>query len=352
MVSEEMLQIMDERGTVLRPDLVPALSDVEWLGLYKAMVRARAADDRLQEAQREGRLLIYPPNTGQEAAQVGPAAAMGERDWLVPSFRELGAYLYRGVDLATIFLYWAGFDLGSRFPERVLPITVPIGTQMPHAVGIAMASSIKGEDTVTVAYIGDGGTSTGDFSEALNFAGVFNAPVVFIVQNNQYSISVPRLKQTRAETLAQKAVAAGIPGMQVDGNDLFAMYAAAQQAIARARSGGGPTLIEACTYRLSPHITVDKHTRYRRESEVAEWRPREPLRRMKAYLMGRGLWSEEQDAALYADYSAAALEAFRKAEAEGELKPEDLVKHTYKEIPAHLREQYEEYVRFLEGEVE
>jgi pyruvate dehydrogenase E1 component alpha subunit len=349
-----MLRIMDENGVVQEPDLVPALQDEQWLELYKVMMLTRAADDKALQLQRQGRMLTYAPNTGQEAAQVGPAAAMGKNDWLVPAFRELGAWLHRGIDLKSVYLYWYGNEFGSHFPEgvKVLPIAVPIGTQLHHAVGIAMASNIKGEDDVTVAYIGDGGTSTGDFSEALNFAGVFNAPVVFIVQNNQYAISVARGKQTKAVTMAQKAVAAGIPGILVDGNDLFAMYAATKEAVERARSGGGPTLIEAYTYRLGAHTTSDDPTKYREDSEVEEWKPRDPLRRMKAYLIRQGLWSEEQDAALYEQYGAYALDVFRQVEAEGEPKVEDLFKYTYKEMPAHIREQYEEYVQYLEGKVD
>lgn len=353
-LSGRMLQILDENGVVKEPELMPALSDAEWLELYKTMVLTRAADDKALQLQRQGRMLTYAPNTGQEAAQVGPAAAMAKNDWLVPAFRELGAWLYRGVPLKTVYLYWYGNEYGSHFPEgvRVLPIAVPIGTQLHHAVGVAMASKIKGENDVTVAYIGDGGTSTGDFNEALNFAGVFNAPVVFIVQNNQYAISVPRTKQTIAKTIAQKAVVAGIPGMVVDGNDLFAMYAAVKEAIERARSGGGPTLIEAYTYRLGAHTTSDDPTKYREDSEVEAWKPRDPLGRMKAYLISKGLWSEEQDLALYEEYGAYALEVFRQVEAEGEPRVEDLFKYTYKEMPAHVREQYEEYLQYLEGKVD
>ena len=350
----QMLQIMDEKGIILRPDLVPDLSDTEWLELYKMMLKTRNADNKALQLQRQGRMLTYAPNTGQEAAQVGSAAAMAKNDWLVPAFRELGAWLQRGVDLRSVYLYWYGNEWGSNFPEdvRVLPIAVPIGSELQHAVGIAMASTIKGEEDVTVAYIGDGGTSIGDFSEALNFAGVFSAPVVFIIQNNQYAISVARQKQTKAETLMQKAVAAGIPGILVDGNDLFAMYAATKEAIDRARKGGGPTLIEAYTYRLGAHTTSDDPTKYREDSEVEKWLPKDPIKRMKAYLITRGVWSEEQDDTLNEEYGENALEVFRNIEATGDPKVEDLFKYHYQEMPDHLREQYEEYVQYLEGKVE
>lgn len=349
-----MLQIMDENGVILKPDLVPDLNDEEWLDLYKMMLKTRSADNKALQLQRQGRMLTYAPNTGQEAAQVGSAATMAKNDWLVPAFRELGAWLQRGVDLEKVYLYWFGNELGSKLPKdlRVLPIAVPIGSQLQHAVGIAMASNIKGEDDVTVAYIGDGGTSIGDFSEALNFAGVFNAPVIFIIQNNQYAISVSRQKQTKAETLVQKAVAAGISGLLVDGNDLFAMYAATQEAINRARQGGGPTLIEAYTYRLGAHTTSDDPTKYRDDSEVEKWQSKDPLKRMKAYLIEKGVWSEERDGALIEEYDEYALDVFRKVEVTGETKLEDIFMYHFREMPDHLREQYEEYVQYLEGKVQ
>lgn len=346
----KMFQIMDQNGAILQPDLVPDYSDEEWLELYKVMLKTRSADNKALQLQRRGRMLTYAPNTGQEAAQVGSAAAMAQGDWLVPAFRELGAWLLRGVDLERVYLYWYGNELGSQFPEdvRVLPISVPIASQLLHGVGIAMATRIKGESDVTVAYVGDGGTSTGDFNEALNFAGVFESPVVFIIQNNQYAISVSRQKQTKAETLVQKAVAAGIPGILVDGNDLMAMYVATKEAIDRARGGGGPTLIEAYTYRLGAHTTSDDPTKYREDQEVEEWQVKDPLKRMKAYLIVKGVWTEEQDARLIEQYDEDALEVFRKVEATGQTKLEDIFNYHFKEMPPHLQEQYDQYVQYLE----
>lgn len=349
-----MLKIMDEHGVILKPELVPDLKDEEWLELYKLMVKTRSADNKALGLQRQGRMLTYAPNTGQEAAQVGSAAAMDKGDWLVPAFRELGAWLHRGADLEKIYLYWYGNEFGSQFPGgvRMLPIAVPIGSQLPHAVGIAMASNIKGERDVTVAYVGDGGTSIGDFAEALNFAGVFNAPVVFIIQNNQYAISVSRQKQTKAETLVQKAVAAGIPGILVDGNDLFAMYAATKEAVDRARGGYGPTLMEAYTYRLGAHTTSDDPTKYREDKEVEEWRGKDPMNRMKTYLIGKGLWSEAEDLALHEAFGEEALEVFRKVEASGQTELKDIFSYHFGEMPDHLLEQYEEYRQYLAREVE
>lgn len=349
----EMLQIMDQDGNIPDENLIPDLSGEKLLELYKTMLLTRSADNKALQLQRQGRMLTYAPNTGQEAAQVGSAAAMEKNDWLVPAFRELGAWLHKGINLEQIYLYWYGNELGSKFPEdiRMLPISIPIASQALHATGIAMAASIKGERDVAVAYVGDGATSTGDFNEALNFAGVFNAPVVFVVQNNQFAISVARQSQTKAKTLAQKAVAAGIPGIIVDGNDILAVYAVVKEAVERARDGGGPTLIEAYTYRLGAHTTSDDPTKYREDREVEEWWPKDPVKRLKAYLINKGLWSEEKDEAQVAEYDEYALDVFRRVEATGETKVEDIFNYNYKELPEHLKEQYAEYVQYLEGKV-
>lgn len=352
-LEEKMFSILDMNGNVINRSYLPEISGQRLVEFYKTMLLTRCADNKALQLQRQGRMLTYAPNTGQEAAQVGSAAALEERDWLVPAFRDLGAWLTKGVTLEQVYLYWYGNEFGSKFDDKVkmLPIAVPIATQFNHAVGIAMASKIKGEDEVTIAYIGDGGTSEGDFHEALNFAGVFNSPVVFIVQNNQYAISVSRAIQTKSRTIAQKAVAYGMPGVQVDGNDLLAMYAATKEAVDRARRGEGPTLIEALTYRLGAHTTSDDPTRYREASEVEEWKEKDPVKRLKKYLIDSGLWSEEKDAAQIEEYENYALEVFKKVEESGETKLEDIFKYHYKDMPKHLEEQYEEYKAYIEREV-
>jgi pyruvate dehydrogenase E1 component alpha subunit len=346
-----MFSVLDKDGRILDDSLVPQIANEKLVKMYKTMLLTRCADNKALQLQRQGRMLTYAPNTGQEAAQVGSAAAIEEKDWLVPAFRELAAWLYKGVSLEHVYLYWFGNEFGSKFPDNVkmLPIAVPIATQFNHAVGLAMAANIRGIDEVTIAYIGDGGTSEGDFHEALNFAGVFNAPVVFVVQNNQYAISVSRTIQTKARTIAQKAVAYGIPGIQVDGNDIFAMYAATKEAVDRARNGGGPTLIEALTYRLGAHTTSDDPTRYREESEVEEWKEKDPLKRFKNYLIGNALWSEEKEQAQIDEFDKYALEVFKKVEASGDTELEDIFKYQYAEMPKHLQEQYEEYKAYLKG---
>ena len=268
-LEDKHYNILDSNGQVITEENIPSFSEGELLYLYRTMLFSRIIDEKTLSYQRQGRMLTYAPNIGQEATQVGSAYAMEKNDWLVPSFRELGAWLVKGVPLKNIFLYWYGNEWGSYMPEgvKVLPVSVPIASQLQHATGIGMANNIKGEKNVVVAYVGDGGTSQGDFHEALNFAAVFKAPVVFIIQNNQYAISVPRKKQTASKTLAQKAIGYGMPGILVDGNDIFAVYSATKEAVKQARKGEGPTLIEAFTYRLGAHTTSDDPTKYREDEE-------------------------------------------------------------------------------------
>ncbi|MBM7616371.1 pyruvate dehydrogenase (acetyl-transferring) E1 component subunit alpha [Alkaliphilus hydrothermalis] len=345
------LEILDKEGNIINESLVPDLSDERLIELYKTMLLARMTDIKALQYQRQGRMLTYAPNLGQEATQVGSIAATEKRDWLVPAFRELGAWLYKGVPLEQVFLYWYGTEEGSNFPEdvKMLPISVPIASQLNHAVGLGMASNIKGEDDVTIAYVGDGGTSQGEFSEALNFAAVFNTPTVFVISNNHFAISVPRRSQTKAKTLAQKAVAFGMPGIQVDGNDLLAVYAATKEAVDRARRGEGPTLIEAVTYRLGPHTTSDDPTIYREESEVEEWRGKDPLKRLKKYLINKKIWDEGKEESQNDEYEKFVNETFKKVEKYGLVPLEDIFKYQYEEMTPNLVEQYEAYKKYTEG---
>lgn len=350
-LENSMYQIMDESGKIVKSEDMPALTDDELLYLYKTMLFVRTIDERALSYQRQGRMLTYAPNTGQEAAQIGSAYAMEKNDWLVPAFRELGAWLVRGVPLENIYLYWYGNEWGSHMPDgvRVLPVSIPIGSQYQHAAGIGMANNIKGENDVAVTYIGDGGTSHGDFHEGLNFAAVFKAPVVFIIQNNQYAISVPRKNQTASKTLAQKAIAYGMPGILVDGNDIFAMYVATKEAIRRARNGEGPTLIEAYTYRFGPHTTSDDPTKYRKDEEVESWRDKDPVTRFKQYLLNKGLITEEWEEELKKELDAQVVKTFEDMEQNSTYEVEDIFKYHYETMPPHLEEQLNEYKAFLEG---
>lgn len=337
----EMVQILDKDGRVVSPELVPNLSNDDLKTLYRFMVLSRAADDKAMKLQRQGRVGTYAPVKGQEAAEVGSAFAMRVSDWMFPTFREMAAILVKGMPLVSIFLYWMGNELGNAAPEgvNIFPISIPVGTQTLHAVGAAWAARIKGDDVATLVYFGDGATSEGDFHEAMNFAGVFQTPTVFFCQNNQYAISVPRARQTAAKTLAQKAIAYGFEGIQVDGNDILAVYAATKEAIDKAHAGGGSTFIEAYTYRLGHHTTADDATRYRTKEEVAFWEERDPIKRFQVYLKGKGLWDDEYEKRLLEEVTQLVDEATEKAEKWPVPSPEDIFKYTYAEMPWILKEQ-------------
>lgn len=327
------------------------LDDAELLRLYDQMVLLRSADQVALSLQRAGRMGTYPPTLGQEATVIGSAAALAPQDWVVPSFRELGAMFLKGVPLRLLYLYWMGSEWGSHFPEgvRVLPVCAPVGTQTLHGVGLAWAAKLKGEAAVTLIYFGDGATSKGDFHEGLNFAGVFQTPCVFVCQNNQFSISVPRQHQTAAATLAQKAVAYGFPGLVVDGNDLVAVYAATREAVARARSGGGPTLIEAQTYRLGPHTTADDPTRYRTEAELAAQAPYDPLLRVRLYLERQGLLTAAEESQRQERHEEFARQEAREAEALISADPDEMFDYTFAQLPAYLQTQ-KDYLHRVRGD--
>jgi pyruvate dehydrogenase E1 component alpha subunit len=267
------LEILDLNGKVINKELEPKLDKELLIKMYKTMTLGRVADIKALQYQRQGRMLTYAPNMGQEAAQVGTMAALEDRDWLSPGFRDLDSMLFKGVPLRQIFLYWYGNEWGSHFAEdqRILPFNIIIGSQVNHAAGLAYASKILKKDEVALAVIGDGGTSHGEFYEGLNFAATYDAPLVVLIQNNQYAISTPRAKASRSKTLAQKSVAFGIEGIQVDGNDVLAMYVAMKEAAAHARSGKGPVLVEAVTYRMGPHTTSDDPSIYRTKEEEQEF---------------------------------------------------------------------------------
>lgn len=290
----QRLTILDENGSA-DCALLPDLADADICRMYETMVLVRTFDQQAVNLQREGRLGTYPPHLGQEATQVGSAFALQPADWVFPSFREIGVHLTLGYPADLLLRYWAGDEEGQCPPEHlnIFPICVSVGTQIPHAVGAAMAASYRGDPVAMVAYFGDGATSKGDFHEGLNLAGVLRLPNVFICQNNQWAISIPLKGQTASASLAQKAIAYGFPGIQVDGNDIFAVYRATREALARARSGGGPTLIECLTFRMADHTTADDAGRYRSPDEVDVWRGRDPLRRLELFMAARGLWDEE-----------------------------------------------------------
>lgn len=309
--------------------------------LYRAMTLARAFDTKAISLQRTGRLGTYSSCLGQEAIGVGLASAMAEADVLLPSYRETAAQLWRGVELEELLLYWGGDERGSAFakPRHDFPISIPVGSHAPHAVGVATAFKLRRERRVAVCAVGDGATSKGDFYEAINLAGVWRLPVIFVVSNNQWAISVPRRDQTGARTLAQKAIAAGFEGEQVDGNDVIAVRHAVGQAIERAREGKGPGLIEALTYRLGDHTTADDASRYRDDEEVSRARAEEPLARLRAYLTAKDAWDKAAEERVVAECTQrieAAVATYLATAAEG---AEAMFDHLYAELPASLARQ-------------
>lgn len=319
------------------------------MAAYKAMLFSRTADSMAVSYQRQGRMYTYPPNFGQEAISVAAGMIMKKNDWLVPAFRELGAWLAKGATLKKIFMYYMGYEEGTAFEKetRILPFAVPIGSQLLHAAGIGYAINFNNvTDEAVFAFVGDGGTSEGDFNEALNFAAVWNAPVVFTVQNNQYAISVPLRKQTRAINLAVKSLAFGIQGIQVDGNDLFAMYAAYQKAREWAVSGKGPVLIEALTYRKGAHTTSDDPTRYRSKEEEEKWDMTDPLKRVKSYLLKQNIWNGNEDS-LIEQFKKEIDTQFEAAEKHEPYLLEDVFRFTFRDMPDELKRQKKEYEEFL-----
>ncbi len=310
------ISILDESGNVDQ-GLMPPLSEAEIRRMYEAMVLARTFDQRALALQREGRLGTYPPVLGQEAAQVGSALALSPSDWVFPAFREMGVQLTLGLSIQQVLQYWSGDERGQMTPDHlnIFPVCISVGTHILHAVGAAMAARYRRAPAVMVAYFGDGATSKGDFHEGFNLAGVFRPPVVFICQNNQWAISIPLKGQTASATLAQKAISYGFEGVQVDGNDVFAVYKATRDALDKARNGGGPTFIECLTYRMADHTTSDDAARYRSPEEVAAWTAKDPILRLERYMASQGLWSEEYGSVTKTNATAAVDEAVRVMEA-------------------------------------
>ncbi|MDE1865570.1 MAG: pyruvate dehydrogenase (acetyl-transferring) E1 component subunit alpha [Candidatus Micrarchaeota archaeon] len=312
--SVDYVQVMDENGSVDQALMPKDLADSKIVDMYRFMCLARALDDKTLSLQRQGRAVTYAPLTGEEATQVGSALAMRPGDLFVPSFRQHGVFLARGLPIEIFFLYEMGFEDGNHIPEGVggFPVCIPVGSQMPHAAGIAFAQKQKKTGAAVISYVGDGGTSEGDFYETINFAGVFKLPLVAIVENNQWAISMPRSSQTAAITLAQKAIAAGIRCVQVDGNDPIAVYESVKEAIQL--SGDGPTVIECVTYRMSMHTTADDPSKYRSDDEVASWRAKDPIERTRKYLISKSLWNDDMEQSMRADHKKTIDAAVEKAE--------------------------------------
>ncbi|GGM52910.1 pyruvate dehydrogenase E1 component subunit alpha [Longimycelium tulufanense] len=344
----------DEPVRILGTDQASTIDSGLVRGLYRQLVLGRRFNRQVTALTKQGRLAVYPSTTGQEACQVGAAAVLGPQDWLFPTYRDTLSVVLRGVDpVETLTLlrgdWHTGYD--SRV-HRVAPLCTPLATHCPHAVGLAHAARLRGDDVVTLALVGDGATSEGDFHEALNFAAVYQSPTVFFVQNNRYAISVPLSKQTAAPSLAHKGIGYGIPGVLVDGNDVLAVHTVLTEAMERARAGGGPTLVEALTYRIDAHTNADDATRYRTDDEVAFWQERDPVTLLERHLRETGMLDSdtERRARDAAEEMAADLRTRLGVDATPD--PMDLFRHVYAEQTPQLREQQTRLAAELAAESE
>jgi pyruvate dehydrogenase E1 component alpha subunit len=334
-------QFLDPTGAVVTELPAFARDPQALIPLYRGMVQTRRFDAKAVALQRTGRLGTYASSLGQEGVTVGVAAAMLPEDVLLPTYREAGAQLWRGVRMDELLLYWGGDERGSDFqgPRGDFPVCVPIASQCLHAVGVAYAKKLKRERGVAVCVCGDGGTSNGAFYEAINYAGVWQVPALFVINNNQWAISMPRSAQTAAGTLAQKAIAAGIPGLQVDGNDVIAVREAVAQGLARARAGEGPSVIEALTYRMSDHTTADDAGRYRPADEVSGQWANDPIARLRHHLSAAGAWTKEAEERLIDEVNGAIDAAVERYLAIPPMPPQSMFDHLYAVLPAAYTEQ-------------
>jgi pyruvate dehydrogenase E1 component alpha subunit len=339
----ERLEILDKDGKVDK-DLDPKLSKNQLLELYRNMVLVRRYDEKALKLQRQGRMGTWASMRGQEAAQAGLALALKKEDWLVPSFRENAIMLMHGIPGEVIYRFWKGDEMAcAMLPEGIdcLPPAVPIASQLLHAVGVGWALKRQKKKAAAIGFVGDGGTSEGDFHEAMNFAGVFEPNTVLFVQNNGWAISVPFKSQTASSSIAQRGHAYGVSCIQVDGNDALAVYVAAKEALTRARAGKGATLIEALTYRMESHTTADEASRYRPAEDLEYWGKRDPIDRLRKYLVGKKLWNDEKEETLTKEIEVAVDNIVIAFEAMDDVKPEQMFDFMYKEMPWYLREQKE-----------
>ncbi len=338
------LQIIDEKGQADQ-SLISSFSDSDLKRFFEAIILARTFNQRALSLQREGRIGTYASILGQEASQIGSAFAFGSEDWLFPSFRESGVLIARGYPMWMLYRYWAGDERGMKAPPdmNIFPMSVPVGTHVPHATGAAWAMKLKGHRKAAGVYFGDGGSSKGDFHEGLNFAGVFNVPAVFLCQNNQWAISLPRNRQTAAKTIAQKAYAYGFEGIQVDGNDIVAVYKATRDAVDKAKRGEGPTLIECFTYRLDDHTTSDDALRYRSKEEVESWKAKEPLIRLRLYMENKGIWTREYEDSVANRAQESVDSEIKKSESFEAPNPSDIFNYTYASLTPRQKKEIKDF---------
>lgn len=347
---ERPVQLIDEDGIGVSHDSYVAPSNENLLNSYEALVIGRRMNEQCHALVRQGRLAVYPSSFGQEACQVAAALVLNKQDWLFPTYRDSVSVMSRGVSPEDTMVLLRG-DWHSGYDSRehgVAPQATPLATQLLHAVGFAHAAKLRGERTVVLAMCGDGATSEGDFHEAMNFAAVFHLPVVFFVQNNEFAISVPLSRQTAAASLAHKAIGYGMPGQRVDGNDMAAVLAVLGESVDRARSGNGPSLVEAHTYRMQAHTNADDDTRYREREEVSRWVARDPLTRLRTYLRESGALDDDAETRFAAEAERIAIELRAAMNRDVSVDPADLFAHVFDEIPATLANQWS----MLQDEIE
>ena len=342
----EMIQILNEDGKIVNEDAMPDLSDDDLVELMRRMVYTRVLDQRSIALNRQGRLGFYAPTAGQEASQLGSQFALEQDDFILPGYRDVPQLIWQGLPLYQAFLFSRGHYHGNQMPEDVQALSpqIIIGAQITQAAGVALGMKRRGKKNVAITYTGDGGASQGDFYEGVNFAGAYQAPAIFIVQNNRFAISVPVEKQSAAKTIAQKSVAMGIPGFLVDGMDVLAVYKVVQEARERAVNGDGPTLIETLTYRYGPHTMAgDDPTRYRTEDMDSEWEKKDPIVRFRKFLEDKGLWSEEKENEVMEKAKEEIKTAIKKADKQEKQSVTELISIMHEELPVNLKEQMEEY---------
>lgn len=347
-VSSDSIQplcILNEQGEIHSPEQLTGLADSQYVEMMRRMVFTRVWDERAVNLGRQGRLGFYAPVSGQEASMIASEFALQRDDFICPGYRDMPQIVWHGLPLYQAFLYSRGHQHGGQIPPdvHVLMPQIIIGAQILHATGVAMAFKKRKQPRVAIAYTGDGGSSEGDFYEGLNFAGAFQLPVIYFVQNNHYAITTPFSKQTASQSVAHKAVAAGIRGVQVDGMDAVAVYQAVREAAQIAREGGGATLIEALTYRYRPHSMADDPSKYRTKEEEKEWESKDPLTRMRMFLMNKKLWTEQLEATIREEAKQAVAEHIKKAEEIEKMTVAGLIDSMFEHTPAYLQEQKQLY---------
>lgn len=350
--AEEPIALLDPQGLALPSQRYDMPKDERMLRAFDGLITARRLNEQAYALVRQGRLAVYPSSHGQEACQVAAAQVLTEDDWLFPTYRDTAAVVARGVDpIEVLTLFKGDWHTGyDPYVHNVAPQATPLSTQLLHGVGVAHAAKMRGEKTVVMALCGDGATSEGDFHEALNFAAVFNVPVVFFIQNNEYAISVPLARQTVAPSLAHKAIGYGMPGERVDGNDIAALLQVLSSAVEQARAGGGPQLVEAHTYRMQAHTNADDETRYRDRGEVEKWESKDPIRRAEAYLRAQGVLDDEVKRTFTEAAEENAAQMRQILNQEGPTDPRLLFEHVYSEPTQQLHEQYDLVLDELERE--